>query len=307
MTKIETKQTPLLDRRDFLVAAGAAVTSCTLMPPTFAAAPNYQLSLGQWSFNRALRNKQLDNLDFARTAKELGFQGIDYVNTFFKNKVGDAAYLAEMKKRSDGVGLVNDLILVDGAGAIGDPDPAARAKALDDHKRWADAARSLGCRGIRINAVSSGTPDEQRKLVIDGTRALCEFADGQGLEILIENHFGQSCDARWLDSVVRGVAHPRCGSLADFGNWSLGAGKWYDRYQGVAELVPTAKGISVKAQSFDADGNETTTDFARMMKIVVDGGYRGRFLEIEYEGEGLGETEGTRAAKLLLERTLAAL
>ena len=111
----------------------------------------------------------------------------------------------------------------------------------------------------------------------------------------------------WLDSVVRGVKHPRCGSLADFGNSSLGGGKWYDRYKGVAELVPTAKGISVKAHAFDAKGNETETDFTKMMKIVVDGGYKGRFLEIEYEGDGLSEVEGTRATKTLLERTLAAL
>ena len=297
----------LLHRRDFLLAAGAAVASAAVVPPLAAATPTYQISLGQWTFHRALRAKQLDPLDFARKAEELGFQGLDYVNVFFKDKAGDRAYLAELKKRSDGAGLVNDLILVDIEGAIGDPDPAARVQALDNHKRWVEAARALGCRGIRINAESSGTPAEQRALIIEGVRALTEFADAHGLEILIENHGGLSSDAAWLDSVVRGVGHPRCGSLADFGNWDLGDGKWYDRYQGVAELVPTAKGISVKAHTFDANGNETETDFARMMKIVVDGGYRGRFLEIEYEGDGLSEAEGARAAKLLLERTLAAL
>jgi sugar phosphate isomerase/epimerase len=296
-----------LHRREFLVAAAAAVASAAVVPPLAAAPPKYDLSLGQWSFNRSLLGKQLDPLDFAAKAKELGFQGLDYVNTFFKDRAGDRAYLAEMKKRSDGAGLVNDLILIDAEGAIGDPDAALRAQAIDNHKRWVEAATALGCRGIRINAVSAGTPDEQRKLVIEGTRALTEFADEQGIEILIENHGGLSSDAVWLDSVVRGVAHPRCGSLADFGNWSLGDGRWYDRYRGVAELVPTAKGISVKAHSFDADGNEKTTDFARMMKIVIDGGYRGRFLEIEYEGAELSETDGTRAAKALLDRTLAAL
>jgi sugar phosphate isomerase/epimerase len=297
-----------LDRRDFLVAAGATVATAVVLPPPLAAAtPKYQISLGQWSFHRALLAKQLDPLDFAQKAADLGFQGLDYVNVFFKDKAVDRAYLTEMKKRSDGVGLVNDLILVDGEGAIGDPDAAGRAQALDNHKRWVEAAKALGCRGIRINAISSGTPNEQRKLVVEGTRALTEFADSQGLEILLENHGDLSSDAAWLASVVRGVEHPRCGSLADFGNWNLGGGKWYDRYQGVAELVPMAKGISVKGHAFDADGNETETDFSRMMKIVVDGGYRGRFLEIEYEGDGLGETEGTSATKLLLERTLAAL
>jgi sugar phosphate isomerase/epimerase len=296
-----------LHRRDFLVAAGAAVASAVMRPPLAAAPPKYELTLGQWSFHRALLAKQLDPLDFPSRAKELGFQGVDYVNTFFKDKAGDRSYLAELEKRADGEGLVNDLILIDSEGVIGDPDASARTSALDNHKRWVEAAKALGCRGIRINALSRGTPDEQRKLAVEGTRALTEFADDHGIDILLENHGGLTSDAAWLDSVVRGVAHPRCGSLADFGNWSLGGGKWYDRYQGVAELVPTAKGISVKAQSFDADGNETTTDFARMMKIVVDGGYRGRFLEIEYEGEALGEAAGIRATKVLLERTLAAL
>jgi len=305
-----TSKTPdptTLHRRDFLLAASAAVAAVASLPSRAATVPKYEITLGQWSFHRALLAKELDNLDFAVKAAELGFQGVDYVNTFFKDKATDRAYLAEMKKRSDGAGLVNDLILVDGAGAIGDADAAGRAKALDNHKRWVEAAKALGCRGIRINALSSGTPDEQRQRVIEGARALAEFADGQSLEILIENHGGLSSDALWLDSVVRGVAHPRCGSLADFGNWNLGEDKWYDRYKGVAELVPTAKGISVKAESFDASGNDTKTDFAKMMKIVVDGGYRGRFLEIEYEGKGLSETEGTRAAKVLLDRTLAAL
>lgn len=306
MTKAHDPATPL-HRRDFLMVAGAAVAATMIPSRMAAAAPKYEISLGEWSFHRALMAKELDHLDFARKAAELGFQGVDYVNTFFKDKSRDRAYLAEMKKHSDDAGLVNDLILIDGEGAIGDPGAAARTKAIDNHTRWVEAAKALGCRGIRINALSKGTPDEQRQRVIEGARALAEFADTQGLEILIENHGGLSSDAAWLDSVVRGVAHPRCGSLADFGNWSLGDGKWYDRYRGVAELVPTAKGISVKAHDFDASGNDTKTDFARMMKIVVDGGYRGRFLEIEYEGEELGETEGTRAAKLLLERTLTAL
>jgi sugar phosphate isomerase/epimerase len=307
MTKVAPDAGTPLDRRHFLLAASAAAASAAVAPALRAAPPRYEITLGQWSFHRALMSKRLDNLDFARQAGELGFQGVDYVNSFFKDKVADRTYLAEMKKRSDGAGLVNDLILVDREGALGDPDAAARGQALDNHKRWVEAARALGCRGVRINAESRGTPDDQRALVIEGVRRLAEFADGQGLEILIENHGGLSSDAAWLAAVVRGVEHPRCGSLADFGNWSLGGGRWYDRYQGVAELVPTAKGISVKAHAFDADGNETTTDFARMMRIVVEGGYRGRFLEIEYEGEQLDEVEGTRATKRLLERTLAAL
>jgi hypothetical protein len=65
----------------------------------------------------------------------------------------------------------------------------------------------------------------------------------------------------------------RVGTLPDFGNFNLGDGKSYDRYKGVQELMPWAKAVSAKSYDFDARGNETTIDYARMMKIVVDAGY----------------------------------
>ena len=111
---------------------------------------------------------------------------------------------------------------------------------------------------------------------------------------------------RALASVIRQVNHPSCGTLPDFGNFHLGNGEMYDRYKGVEELMPFAKAVSAKSHDFDDDGNETHTDYVRMMRIVLDAGYRG-FVGIEYEGESLPEEEGTAATKALLERVRSEL
>ena len=97
------------------------------------------------------------------------------------------------------------------------------------------------------------------------------------------------------------VDHPRCGTLPDFGNFRITREEEYDRYQGVKELMTYAKGVSAKSHDFDEQGNETRTDYARMMKIVLDAGYRG-YVGIEYEGNRLSEPEGIKATKVLLER-----
>ena len=106
--------------------------------------------------------------------------------------------------------------------------------------------------------------------------------------------------------MIRQVDHPRCGSLPDFGNFQIANGQWYDRYQGVKELMPFAKAVSAKSNDFDAEGNEAHTDYRRMMRIVLDAGYRG-YVGIEYEGEKIGEDEGITATKTLLERVRSEL
>jgi sugar phosphate isomerase/epimerase len=122
-----------------------------------------------------------------------------------------------------------------------------------------------------------------------------------GINVLVENHGGLSSNGGWLAALVRKIGLPNCGTLPDFGNFRISEGVEYDRYQGVAELMPSAKAVSAKSRDFDAEGNETRVDYRRMMKIVLDAGYRG-YVGIEYIGKNVGEPEGIRATKALLER-----
>ena len=269
--------------------------------------PLFRISLAQWSLHRTIRSKKLDNLDFAKAAKEeFGIEAIEYVNQFFKAKAGDKKYLDELKKRADDQGVKTLLIMIDGEGRLGEPDEAKRKQAVENHRRWLHAAKHLGCHSIRVNAASSGSYDEQVKLAADGLRQLSELGKELDLNVIVENHGGLSSNGAWLAKVMEAVGMDNCGTLPDFGNFNLGGGKWYDRYKGVEELMPYAKAVSAKSHDFNEKGDETKTDYMKMMKIVLKAGYSG-YVGIEYEGGKLGEIEGIRATKKLLERVREAL
>jgi L-ribulose-5-phosphate 3-epimerase len=302
--------THLTDRRDFLrqsatLAAGAATTVLTSQLGARAAdstEPLFKISLAEWSFHRALQRHEMTNLDFPIVAKrDYGIGACEYVNQFFKDKAQDQKYLAELNRRAAGEGVQNVLIMIDDEGALGDPDPAKRQKAVHNHHRWVDAAKTLGCHAIRVNAHSKGTYDETMKLVADGLRQLVEYGAQHQISVIVENHGGLSSHGDWLTGVMRLVDNPRCGTLPDFGNFYD-----YDRYKGVAEMMRYAKGVSAKTHDFDAQGNCVETDYHRMMKIVLDAGYHGR-VGIEYEGNKISEPDGIRATKRLLERVATEL
>jgi sugar phosphate isomerase/epimerase len=305
-------------RRQFLQTAAASLAA-TAIPHRLLLAEERQsgapflISLAEWSLHRTLRDesKKLTNLDFARVAKrEFGIDAVEYVNQFFMDKAKDEKYLAELKQRAEDEGVKSLLIMVDGEGQLGDPDAAARQTAVENHYKWVDAAKFLGCHSVRVNAGSNGSYEEQQKLAADGLRRLSEYAKPHGLNVIVENHGGLSSNGAWLAGVINSVGMDNCGTLPDFGNFFIKREpepEEYDRYQGVDELMPYAKAVSAKTHDFDDDGNEIHTDYLRMMQIVVEKhGYHG-YVGIEYEGSKIGEMEGIQKSKELLERVAMTL
>jgi sugar phosphate isomerase/epimerase len=292
------------NRRDFLkqtTAMTAGVGLAGVLHGSLEAAdakqPLYKISLAEWSLHKTLFGGQLENLEFPRAAKEeFGIEAVELVNQFFRDKAQDKTYLTELKSRAGDLGVSMLLIMIDGEGRLGDPTESQRKQAVQNHHKWVEAAKFLECHSIRVNAASEGPYEQQLELAADGLRRLSEFGAEHGLGVIVENHGGLSSNGKWLASVIKKVDLPNCGTLPDFGNFGD-----YDRYQGVEELMPFAKGVSAKSHDFDDSGNETRTDYLRMMKIVLDANYHG-YVGIEYEGSKLGEYEGIRATKKLLER-----
>ena len=299
-----------LARRSFLAASGASLLAAgaTLRPASaIARSPRplelpFKISLAEWSLHRTIRANKINNLDFPEVAKtEFGIEAIEYVNQFFKDKANDLAYLTELKMRCEDQGVTSLLIMVDGEGQLGNPDNDQRKKAVENHHKWVLAAKFLGCHSIRVNAASRGSYDEQVKLAADGLASLSQFAKRYGLNVIVENHGGLSSNGAWLAKVIQTVGLDNCGTLPDFGNFRVSRDEMYDRYQGVTELMPFAKAVSAKSHKFDAQGNETNTDYLKMMKIVLEAGYSG-YVGIEWEGGGIDEYAGIRATKSLLEK-----
>ncbi len=304
-------------------------------------ASRYQISLAQWSLHLALKAGELDNLDFPKYTKDtFGIDAVEFVNQFFSvddPKLGaqpkGQAYLKDLKQRCDDNGVTSVLIMCDRVGKLGDPDTAKRSAAIEGHYAWLDAAKFLGCHSIRVNAASDPklNPEKQADLCVDGLRRLSQHAAPMGLNVIVENHGGLSSNGSWLAGVLGSVGLDNCGALPDYGNFYVAKnrdpekyaaekalyegnaaytedeiGLGYDRYKGVEELMPFAKGVSAKAHDFDEKGNETHTDFERMMQIVRDADYAG-YIGIEYEGSNLGEVEGIKATKALLDRVIASV
>jgi L-ribulose-5-phosphate 3-epimerase len=264
--------------------------------------PLFSISLAQWSLHQALFAGYIQSIDFPRISKEqFGINAVEYVNSFFPGRQPTLEFVQDLKKRCNDLGVTSLLIMCDGEGNLGDPDNSKRTTAIENHYKWIDAAVDLGCHSIRVNAQSEGTPDEQRKLAVDGLLRLTQHAETKNINIIVENHGGISSNGAWLSSVMLEVNHPRCGTLPDFGNFIL---NWetreeYDRYKGVGELMPFAKAVSAKSNDFDDSGNEIHTDYRKMLGIVLDAGYRG-WIGVEYEGTNVGEFEGIIRTRDLL-------
>ncbi len=299
----------MTDRRTFLKHLGVGALGLSVLPavakPLVFNQKNalfFDISLAQWSLHKTIFGGKLDNLDFPKVAAQtFDIHAVEYVNQFFKDKAKDTAYLSDLRQRAADHGVKNVLIMVDGEGNLGTPSDAERNQAVENHYQWVEAAKFLGCHAIRVNAAGKGTPEEIKAAAIDGLGRLSEFAAQHDISVIVENHGGPSSHGDWLSAVLGGVDKPNCGSLPDFGNFYE-----YDRYQGVEELMPFAKGVSAKANAFDERGDEANIDYRRMLKIVKDAGYTG-YVGIEYEGNELSEEEGIKATKKLLERVGAEL
>jgi len=266
----------------------------------------FDISLAQWSLHRNLFDGDLTHLDFPATAKnEFGITAVEYVNQFFADKAKDKSYLDKMNTRCNDLGVDQVLIMIDGEGSLAVTDDLKRQEAVENHYKWVEAAEYLGCHCIRVNTYGDGTPQSQKMAAVDSLGQLSKFAQDFGINIIVENHGGYSSNAQWLVDVMQQVDMDNCGTLPDFGNFCIeqaedgSCAEAYDRYQGVEEMMPFAKGVSAKSYAFDEQGEETSIDFGKMLKIVQDAGYTGH-IGIEYEGDELSEFEGIKATKNVL-------
>jgi L-ribulose-5-phosphate 3-epimerase len=262
---------------------------------------DFKISLAQWSLHRALRAHKIDNLDFPKiTREDYGIEGVEFVNQFFKDKAGDSAYLKDLKKRADDHQVTCVLIMIDGEGDLSATKSEARNKAVENHKKWVDAAAELGCHAIRVNTGEHYSPTDLGA-VAEACGMLTDYGTKNKISVICENHGGPSSKPDAMVALMKAVDKPGFGTLPDFGNFEKANGDYkIDIYDAIARMMAFAKGVSAKSYDFDSSGKEAKLDFARILKIVTDAGYHG-FVGIEYEGDRLSEPEGIRATKKLLE------
>lgn len=274
--------------------------------------PFFKLSLAEWSLHRTFNAENGDPFQFAKIAKENGFEGLEYVSQLYSKQIealGIDKVVDSLKTMSEKYGMHNVLIMVDREGDLASPDEAVRDQAVENHKKWVDAAATLGCHAIRVNTFGTNDPEKWVPAVADGLTKLATYAATKNIEVLCENHGWLSSDAPVLMKAIHEVNRDNCGTLPDFGNWCVkrkDGENWGecievypDKYQGIELMLPKATAVSAKSYDFDENGNETTLDYPRILKLVKDAGYTS-YIGVEYEGNRLSEMDGLLATKALL-------
>ena len=309
-------------RRIFIKQSLLSTGAALLAPSLFAynEEKRFKISLAQWSLHRTLQAGKLDHLDFPVKARnDFGIEAVEYVNGFFGGKKmnfkeagKNQDYLNELLKRSKDAGVVNHLLMVDEEGPLALPNEKKRLKAVDNHKKWIEAAKFLGCATVRVNLHGDGDSDAKKTASIDSLSRLGAIAGTMNINVVVENHGSDSSRGVWMAEVIKQVNRSNVGTLPDFGNFCIshpwgttqdGCEEEYDRYKGVAEMLPFAKGVSAKTYDFDADGEQPLMDYKRLMDIVKKSSFEG-YIGIEFEGNKGDEDDGIRKTKALLEKYL---
>ncbi len=289
-----------------------------------ATEPFYDLSLAQWSLNKTYAAGDLDPMNFAADAKAMGIDAVEYVAGLYEDMYKDAddpvkavAALAEdLKARAEAADVKNLLIMIDGQGDLAVQDEMARLDGVDQHKKWIDAAKTMGCHSIRVNLFGDGSAKQMHDASVASLKALGVYAALKQINVLVENHGGQSSDPAWLVGVMAAVDMDNVGTLPDFGNFCIereGGARWEapcinmypDKVAGVKAMMPYAKAVSAKSYVFNDKGEQDEVDYFAMMKMLKDVGYNG-YIGIEYEG-GVDEKKGIMMTRDLMAKAAKAI
>ena len=248
--------------------------------------PPLRLSLAEWSLRREILDFQPRHLELARVAKDVfGLDAIEYRSTFFADKATDFGYLGEMKKRQEDLGVRAVLIEVENEGPLGAQEDWDRWTAIDAHFKWLAAAAFLGCESVSVPAEGLVRGAPYLDWMADSLQRLGGIAKPYGINVLVANRVGLACDGSWMAKLMDRTAVPWVGAHPHVGNVDLGGGKAYPRYQGVEEMMPFAKALSVR-------GGSSEIEFGKIAKLAAESNYA-RYVGIEWDGAG-DPREGTK-------------
>ena len=288
-------------RRNFL-SASLGVSASTVLPllaQEDAPEKRFHIGIQEYTFHSWLASGKLDHLDYPKLVRDkLGLQHIEYWNRPFEGKHTDKNYVGELVKRTVNEGMENVLILVDIRKQLDAKKVKDRDLSVDEHKGWIDCAHQLGCKAIRVNCHSGGDPDDNLEQMADGVGRLCDYAKDSKVKVVIEPHGANSQDPDWLLKAIKMLDRENAGLLPDFNNFGS-----FDRYEAVKNTLPHAVAVCAKAKGFNELGNENSTDYHRMLKIVHESSFKG-VITIEFEGRNVDPIEGALKTKELILRSL---
>ncbi len=277
-----------VSRREWMVGSAAAVGAAVTMgsagarPEAAAATHMPKLSLAAYSFRQYLpqdgKPGKITLADFFELVAGWGLPAAEPTGYYFTSE--DFAYVHTLKAKAHKLGI--DISGTAIRNDFCDPDAEKRKADVVYVKRWVDIALHLGAPHIRVFAGNphAGVSDEQAMAwAIECLKECADYAGTQGVYLGIENHGYLTTSGDTLMEVAEGVGHEWLGINLDTGNFDS------NPYENIARAVPRAVNVQLKLDVAGATPkSKEPADFARIFKILSDGGYRG-YVALEYEGK----------------------
>ncbi len=225
-----------------------------------------QYSVCSYSFHRSA---DMDIFDFIRWNKEQGFTQLDPWMKHLEAGYSDDSYLAGVKSAAEKVGLPFGCIAVDGA-HIYEPSEDARQANRARAYRWIDICQILAAPQVRIDSGSreASWPDDVFAIIVEGYQDVLAYARERGVEVIVENHWGPTKHAANVVKLLEAL--PGLGLLFDTLNWEPGTHE-----QAWPLVAKYASLTHIKSYAFDAEGNESTYDAPKAIRLLRDTGYQG--------------------------------
>ncbi len=176
-----------------------------------------------YSFAALKGNDKLTQLECISKVKELGYDGIEFINIEAENGCSELEYAKtlslECKKNS-----LETVCYTIAADFLNCPDGDVTAE-VARLKKQVDIAEALGVKKMRHDAtqgyklgVLKGF-EQALPIIADGCRQVSEYAATKGIKTMVENH-GYFCqDSHRVEALITTVANDNFGWLCDIGNF----------------------------------------------------------------------------------------
>lgn len=259
-----------------------------------------KLSLNAYSFNRLLRNGEMDLFQLLDFCAKHNFDAVDPTGYYFPGypEVPSDEYIKRFKKQAFLLGLD-----ISGTGVRNDftnPDASKREKEMEHIKEWIVVAEKMGAPLIRLFP-GKGQPEgysqsEVNKWVVDGLIQAADYGKQHGVMIAMQNHNNFIKTSDHIIEIMEKANHEWLGLNLDIGSLRQG-----NPYEEIKKVVPYAITWQIKELVY-FDEKPRETNLEKVFQIAADGGYRG-YLPLETLGEG----DPYKKVKNLIERARSAL
>lgn len=206
-----------------------------------------KIGVSSYSFQQLISAGSETQLSIMKIAKDMGFDGIEFIDLSPPDGVSELEYAKMIKEESEKLSLPV-IIYTISANLLSENGLDAEVERVC---RKIDVVEALGARMLRHDAAWS-MPDGIKShkgfedilpILAEGCRRITEYAASKGIETMIENHGFFCQESERVEKIVTNTANPNFGVLCDVGNFCCAD---ENSCYAVGRLMPFIKHVHAK-------------------------------------------------------------